>query len=81
MKCLTNYSKLQNKLFGDICEWFTVAIATTCFDKFNMSSDETQAFIDNVKGIAESIVEDYASYEDYKDVLDEEYKFKLRVSK
>ena len=63
MKCLTEnssaFQKAKRKQMLNEIDWFLTAIATTAFDKFNMTGEEVARFTNEVKYIAESLAEGY----------------------
>ena len=83
MKCFTGdnsaFQKAKRKQMLDEIDWFLTAIATTAFDKFNMSAEDVARFTEEVKYIAESLSGGYTTVDDYKKVLEEEYHFRITV--
>ena len=84
MKCLTEnssaFQKAKRKQMLNEIDWFLTAIATTAFDKFNMTGEKVARFTNEVKYIAESLAEGYTTIEDYKQTLAEEYNFRITVN-
>ena len=81
MKCLTEnssaFQKAKRKQMLNEIDWFLTAIATTAFDKFNMTGEEVARFTNEVKYIAESLSDGYTTIDDYKKILEEEYHFRI----
>jgi uncharacterized protein YfbU (UPF0304 family) len=58
-------------------EGYTIAVAAVLFDKQGMPKEEARKLLDQVAELFDSIMTDYATLEDWKKVLNEEYDFVL----
>lgn len=76
----TVFKKVQRRSFDNILDWFMTAIAVTGFDKFAMTDEEVRSFMHNVEETADSIVNNYCSVEDLKQMLKDDYNFSITLS-
>jgi len=58
-------------------EGYTIAVAAVLFDKKGMVKEEARELLDQVAELFDSIMKDYATLEDWKKVLRDEYDFVL----
>ena len=58
-------------------EGYTIAVAAILFDKKGMGTAEARETLDQVAELFDSIMKDYATLEDWKKVLRDEYDFVL----
>lgn len=77
----TAFKKAVRRSFDNCCDWFMTAIAVTAFDKFGMNENEVKSFMSNVEEIADSIVKDYCDVKDLKQMLEDDYNFKLTMTR